>query len=363
MKIVSLLLEYDYGRPERGASGEKTIVFPALCRAADEVVPFWLEEHGHPGDPEGLQRAIRECCDRERPDVVFLMLMRYEVTLDTLDYLRGRAVTVNWFCDDQWRFDGYTRIVALHLSWSVTTDKYSLARYRAAGCPNVILSQWGTFGLSRVIDPDDVSYLYDVSFVGERKANREWIIDELARSGIQVHCFGGGWPAGRVDYQRMAEIFLRSRINLNLSNSIPHDAGYRRYLTARAGRSLLGLSHVKGASYLKEMRRVGGAVREIIVSTKRGEMIKGRTFEIPGCGGFQLAKFALGIEDWFVPGREIALYSTPDELKRQIAWYLEHEEERRSVCREGCRRAAPYTWENRLREILERIQAGAEAAR
>ena len=39
--------------------------------------------------------------------------------------------TVNWFTDDHWRFDRFTRHFAPAFDWSVTTDRDSLPKYQA----------------------------------------------------------------------------------------------------------------------------------------------------------------------------------------------------------------------------------------
>ena len=55
---------------------------------------------------------------------------------------RPRPLTFNWFCDDHWRFDSYTRHWAPHFGHPVTTSHGAVEKYRAAGIGNVILSQW-----------------------------------------------------------------------------------------------------------------------------------------------------------------------------------------------------------------------------
>ncbi len=80
-----------------------------------------------------------------------------------------------------------------------------------------------------------------------------------------------------------------------------------------------------------------------------------RTFEIPGSGGFQLGQFALEIEDYLIPGKEIVLFSNIDELKRQIIYYLNNDSERKLICENGYKKVRSCTYENRFREILEKI--------
>ena len=136
MRIVAAFLEYDYGIKERGYSGEKQIWLPSLIKIADEVVPFWLEENGFPDNKPLLQKNIINFVEKIKPDIVFFMLMSDEITLDTLDILKQKTITINWFWDDHWRFESFTKYVAPKLSYSITVDKYSIHKYKNIGCEN-----------------------------------------------------------------------------------------------------------------------------------------------------------------------------------------------------------------------------------
>jgi spore maturation protein CgeB len=356
MKVVALLLKYDYGLPSRGDSGEKAIMLPALQRTFEEVRPYWLEEHGYSEDLAALQRGAVEFARAEKPDFIYLVLMRYEIGLETMDALRGIAPVVNWFSDDQWRYESYSRLVAPHLSWAITTDKYALPKYEADGLKKVILTQWATAQYASGLSAETAAYDYEVSFVGGANATREWIVEELARRGIHVECFGSGWPNGRVSIARMGEIFHRTKINLNLSNSVPKDASYRRFLAGNLLLSLAGRRARRYGGYLRSLRKALGYIYLYFSYGKRAEALKARVFEIAGFCGFQISQFCLEVEDYFVPGREIALYSSVDELAMLVRYYLAKDDERRAICEAAYRRAAAYTYDARFKEIRRKIE-------
>ncbi len=48
----------------------------------------------------------------------------------------------------------------------------------------------------------------------------------MKKRGINVSVFGIGWPNGQVSSDEMNDIFMNSRINLNISNSENHDLRY-----------------------------------------------------------------------------------------------------------------------------------------
>ena len=72
MKVLAVLLKYDYGKKERGESMEKQYFFPALQKVAGLVIPFWIEEYGYPEDLKGLQERIIGFAEETKPDLIFL---------------------------------------------------------------------------------------------------------------------------------------------------------------------------------------------------------------------------------------------------------------------------------------------------
>jgi spore maturation protein CgeB len=354
MRVLAPLLRYDYGKKERGESLEKVCFVPAMASAGADVHPLWLEEHGYPSDIDGLQRAVESEAERISPDLVFFILMEDEIRLETLDRLNRRYLTCNWFADDQWRFESFTRYVAPRLTFSITVDKYSLPLYWAIGCRNVVLSQWGCLESSQNRNSPPESR-YDVSFIGSRNLARGWYVDALARAGIIVECFGAGWPRGRVSFQQSKEICGGSKICLNLSNSEPRDLAFREFLWNKAGRAFIGRSDA-GDGYVQNLRHALGPILRRKRNEKRAEQIKMRNFEIPAWGGFQVSQFALQIDDYFVPGKEIALFSNVQELVTVVKYYLANDAERETIRAAGCARAASHSLASRMRSIFEKAE-------
>ena len=353
MNIVSVFLKYGYGIKDRGDSLEKLVFLPALQGKSILVTPFWLEENGYPEDKISLQKKILNFVYQKKPDIVFFMLMSNEVTVETIETLSKDFITINWFCDDQWRFNSFTKYIAPILTYSITVDKYSLQKYRDIGCENVILSQWASFEYVDDIDFSNVEYNYDISFVGGRNQTREWYIHELEKYGYKIHCFGYGWDNGMVSYEEMKNIFSTSKINLNLSNSRIYDLRFRRYLISSFFRKI---SKFKFKSYLEALKNIKRYITNRN-DPKKYEQIKMRNFEIPGCGGFQLGHHAPSIEDYFVYGKEIAVFSNIDELKLQVEYYLSNEGEREKIRAAGYSRAKNHTYKERFEEIFRNIIA------
>lgn len=327
-KILTVLMQWDHGHKERGLSGDVKFFHANFEKLASNVVPFWYDEYF--SDLPRLQTELLRRAEAVDPDLIFFLPYTDQVATDTLDALKAKWKTCAWFGDDTWRFESYTAKMAPHYSYPVTTDPFSVRKYRDIGISPVV-SQWGAQlngDKPGIIPPE--KYDYDISFVGGHNKFRAWLVGRLRKLGLAVNTFGPGWPEGKVSFEQMEEIFRKSRINLNLSNSINQDI---RFVLSN-WRNL--------ASYLR--------------SPKRTEQIKARNFEIPLAGGFQLTNYAIGLEKYLRIGEEVAVFTTPEDCASQIAYYLEHEAERTQVLLAGHARAMrEHTYLRRLEGVLREI--------
>jgi spore maturation protein CgeB len=333
MKIMPVALRYEYGDKTRGDKHSYIGGYDTFRKIADRVVPFWFDEYL--GNKKRLHSELVSFAQKEKPDVITFSLMKDEISFETLDELRQRYITLNWFGDDTWRFDHFTKYYAPHFTYVVTTDKFSLPKYKDAGIEHVLMSQWAAHDALKELDVDSIDYEYDITFVGLYSGYRDWVVRRLRKAGFQVDCFGSGWPNEIVSFEKMEKIFKTSRINLNISNSVCYDL---RCLIAST-RSLRQL--------------VGSIVKK---GKKTAEQIKARNFEIPAFGGFQLTNYAPGLEDYFHIGQDIAVYNTIDDLILQIKFYQSNENLRREIIRKSHALVAQkHTYLNRFREIFTQI--------
>ena len=89
-----------------------------------------------------------------------------------------------------------------------------------------------------------------------------------------------------------------------------------------------------------------------------------RTFEVAGCGGFQIAELRPELANLFEIDREIVTFHTLRELKEKVAYYLVHEEERQEIALRSQRRAhRDHTYELRLRSLLKAVEDGSRDRR
>lgn len=345
MKVLFVAMKYDYGDPARGTSFEHHNFYDTLVRMPEhQVVYFPFDEHirmlGRDGMNAALIRAVRE----ERPDLVFFFLFTDEIAPQTIAEItqHSGAMTFNWFADDHWRWFNFSRHWAPLFHWVATTDARAVARYRRVGYEHVIPTQWACNHFTYA--PAGGPYEYDVSFVGQLHSNRRRIVQALEEAGIRVQCWGYGWPNGRLAQDGMIRVFSRSKVNLSFARG--SDEGMLR----GSVRALVARRPDRSFMFLPP-RAWGENVRSYLA--KRCDQIKGRNFEIPGTGGFLITGEVEHLNEYYVPGREIVVFSSTPELIDQIRFYLAHGEQRERIRDAGYQRTLrEHTYVHRFRAIF-----------
>lgn len=324
-KIMYIGSQYEYSKKENGESLNKKAFYNSFVELGYKLSPIWYDD-----DYEDLQQEIIKTANTLKPDLIFFILQESQIETSTLAALKkDKHYLVNWFGDDQWRFDDFTSRFASYFDVCITTDKFSIDKYHKLGQKNVIRSQWAS--LKSDIEYKNVQYKYDVSFIGGANPFRKWFVKELKKRNIHVHCFGNGWNNGRVSYQEMEEVFATSKINLNISNSTQYDI---RYL-------------------LSNPRNIISTLR----AKKNKSQTKARIFEIPAQGGFELTEYVPSLEDYFHVGKEVACYKDIDEAELLIKYFLKHDCEREAIKIAGVRRAREnHTYVNRIQLFMQELE-------
>lgn len=269
------------------------------------------------------------------PDLVFTVLFRDEIKIDTIKKITGlkKTLTLNWFCDDHWRFDSFSKYYAPSFDWCTTTSRNAISKYKSIGYNNIIKTQWAANHY--LYKKKEIPFRFDTSFVGVPHSNRRAIMKFLKNNDIHVTTFGTGWDVNlfhkllvklkminkdefedivnrtRVSFEEMVNIFNESKININLSLS-----------------SKIGFE----------------------------DQIKGRNFEVPACGGFLLSNYADNLEDYFEIGKEIVCFKDKYDLVKKIKHYLHNDEERLEITKRGYDRIiSNHTYVHRFVEIFNKL--------
>lgn len=321
MKILYVAPKYDYGDRARGFSFEHYNFYSTLMHMGHNITYFdFITEYQQRGK-EAMNLRLRDIVRTEKPDLLFCVLFTNELDIDVMRNIsqRTETVTYNWFCDDHWRFDNFSRYWAPAFDWVSTTAVSALPKYQCIGYPNVIKTQWACNHY--LYKPTCAQLDYEVTFVGQPHGTRRATIDKLRKQGIDVRTWGHGWENGRLTQEEMIDVFGKSRINLNLSNASTTGTGWQRWLRLKR--------------------------------PQLAQQIKGRNFEVPGCDGFMLTGNAENLEEYYTPGREVTIFNNDEDLIEKIRFYLNHENDRQRIARTGYNRTlADHTYEKRFGDIF-----------
>jgi spore maturation protein CgeB len=359
MLILYAVMKYDYGQLERGYSYEHYNFFDTLVHMGHDIIYFdfmtLLRQYGK----TGMNRRLLEVVKAEKPALMFTELFTDEIEPRTVNTISKdtETITLNWFTDDHWRFDGFSRHWASRFNWVVTTTASALPKYATLGHQNVLKSQWACNQfLYRKLD---LPPIYDVTFVGQPHGDRPQIIQAIRDSGIGVQVWGTGWESGRLSQDGMIRVFNQSRINLNLSNASTGAVRMPAYKAAyhTVSQSLNVLPYVPEVKKtLKSWLGMNSERAAAPANMSYSQQIKGRNFEVPGCGGMLLTGRADNLEDYYEVGQEVACYENTADLIDKIKYYLQHEDERVALAEAGYRRTlAEHTYVHRFTDIFQRI--------
>ena len=102
-------LEYDYGQIARGKNNIGQLGFKASFEnLGHEVFPFYYDAYIEAQSAK-LQTELIAYAEKVNPDLIFFGLFRDQFSFETLDLLKSKYRTLNWFGDDTWRFDNFTK--------------------------------------------------------------------------------------------------------------------------------------------------------------------------------------------------------------------------------------------------------------
>jgi spore maturation protein CgeB len=220
-----------------------------------------------------------------------------------------RARWANWFPDDPHALVVSTKLAPAYDCF-FTHDSASLDRYARVG----VRAHYLAFGCDpeflRPVNPG-ARWRAALAFVGTRDPQRERVLHAVADQGLAL--WGPGWPNGPVYGDDLVHALAGATVGINVHQQFGDGADPARYGT--------------GANM--------------------------RVFELAAVGTPQLSDAKSDIARHFVPGREIALYTSPAELRDQARALLADASLRTSLAAAARERALrEHTWAHRLAELL-----------
>lgn len=315
MKVLYVGLAFNYGKSAEGPSYEYMNIEAGFNDCAQRGM-FELD-CWHPDKPQAIPHASEY-------DAIFHVAFNESLDLPesvAMEAMAKGIPVIQWDCDSSWRFQNWVLSRKHRVSHFVTTHSATMPWYTQNGM-KVIKSQWGG---SPLYKSEALEKLYDVSFIGQKHGRmpdgrflRAEIINAFLAAGLPVDLFGNYWDGydrwhGYItDFQKIIDVFSQTKVCLNLSNPWHH-----------------------------------GTMPQI----------KGRHFEIPQIGGFQLCTPADDLGSYFVEDKEIVVARSIQELIDKSKYYLEHATEREAIAAAGHQRMLQeHQWHHRLQAIFQEIK-------
>jgi hypothetical protein len=99
------------------------------------------------------------------------------------------------------------------------------------------------------------------------------------------------------------------------------------------------------------------SVSKHVSSVAKGHAAMMTLFEATGVGALLVIDYGKDLHLLFEPGKELLAYRTPNECAEMIDYYLDHEDERRSIALAGQKRTLKeHTLYHRMQELLETVR-------
>jgi len=157
-------------------------------------------------------------------------------------------------------------------------------------------------------------YGSDIAFIGTWDKEREWWLNHLIDYNLKI--WGNDW----------------NRANKKLKEK-----------------------WMKKPAYGEEFAKICNSSK-IILNIIRKQNVPShnmRTFEAPACKAFVLSTRTEEAKEFFEEDKECAYFSTPEELKEKIDFYLKNDELRKKIAEAGYQKVKNHTYFERAKKILE----------
>jgi spore maturation protein CgeB len=361
----------------------------------DDADPAW-QRAGKPRTNERLLEAFRAARRTGPLDLFFGYFYSSVVYPETIDLIRGSGVpTVNFSCNNVHQFH-LVRDIAPRFDVCVVPEAAAQQDFRAVGATPVRIQLAAN---PRVYRPYPEPRVYDVTFVGQRYADRADLLSHLRSNAVDVRAWGAGWqPIKRLDvaharaalalvederFDGLARL-LRRRLSRSSERSAMSAAADEVDTTAfgrstrfdakrlgrgaRPTRSPVPADEVDTSAFggprllQRDLIRMFSRSRISLgfatagdshVGERRLTHLRLREFEAPMCGALYLTEEQPELAEYFESGKEVLTYTDRDELLAKVRYYLSHQEQAERIRRAGLERARrEHTWQHRFRQLF-----------
>jgi len=285
---------------------------------------------------ETYRQKLLDECQVLKPDL-FLAIKGVGITSDLIQRIKKTgARAAMYYPDLHFEHPGILQDSFGEYDLFITTKTFQLDYLEALlGKDRVAFVSHGYSGsvhrpVFRTVAEDD--YQVDLLYPGNHSAYKQkWLEDTVAISpGPSVEIIGNRW-------QESASKGLLS--------------------ACRMPGARVGVAYAEAI----QAARINIAVHFGPAGSDWEDLVSTRTFEIPACKGFMLHIDNDEVRDYFRPGEEIDVFSTPEELADKIKFYLTRPNLRATMIERAYQRCVPaYSYAERAKQIEDFVKVRLE---
>jgi len=232
-----------------------------------------------------------------------LILKGVEIKLSTIKKLKEHDnFLINWSPDHYYNDLNSSNDLKCSLQFYdliISPRTHLFDFYRSKGVKNLLHIDWYlNASLQYPINHNKVPhYLYDISFIGNWSPKREKYISCLSKYNVKI--WGGGWKKASRKFKK----------NFSISNPI----------------------------FFPEMSKIinSSKINLNFLTTENKDTSNFRNYELLAAKGFQLSEYSNFLNSQFEEKKHLIFFRDEIELKKQIDYYLKHDQEREQIRNQG----------------------------
>ena len=296
--------------------------YQPLKDLSNEIIVFDPREVYFKYGKENMNNLFIDLIRKEKPDYVFLTMIHDEFLLETFEKVKEvspKTKLINFFSDDEWRFDNYSKYFSPLIDFCITSYEPTYKKARKLRLNNFYLMPFSCN--TNIFKKLKEEKIYDIGFIGQPTPERARVLSKLIENGVKVNIWGKGWE-NTPEFQKIKGNYHGIAEDIN-----------------------------KTTNQIKIM------LNFIMDDRDEKIQIKGRITHVAGSGTFQIITDNTETKSMFLEDKEVAYFKNQEDLENEIKYYLSNEKEREEIAARAHKKILnEYTWDKMFNNFFKNIK-------
>lgn len=315
---------------------------------------------------EFLIKYVREQRDKKKYDLIFCYLRNFEIFSDAVAKIKSYSIPMlNYSCNNTHQFDLVSDI-SKHFDINLYSEKNSKIKFDLLNVNSYWFQMAANPNFYKKLNLD---FKYDITFIGSIYANRSTYIGYLLHNDIDLRIYGPTWYNYNDGKMKSTKQRIRQLIDLlqfqkaenrvfKLRNIFEYE--YKKYLYSKYKNHFFPPIKDEEIVIINNQSRISLGIMDVLIDNSPhlniDKHLHLREFEVPMCGSLYITSNNKELEDFYIPDKEVLIYSDVIELKEKIQYYLKHEKEAENIRIMGHKRALNcHTYHNRFNKLFKEL--------